>query len=170
MKLLVFLAIVVLFSACTSSNNAPKNTVIEATPVPDTQLIYNVEPTSDGKLKVAGQTNLPDETNLEVRVRGAANKYDTMSAIKVKAGEFHSAEFHLNGKGLEPGLYIVTVIMPLSTMQPPAVRAAIGKNGEKLTGPIVRRYENSGATIEVRKAFQLKPDGNIVPADAKGIH
>jgi hypothetical protein len=160
MKLYFFL-LIICFPAC---GKAPENTntAIIETPLIEVELTYNIEPVKDNKLKIIGMTNLPDGTNLNVRVLGDLVKYDSMSDIKVQDGRFQSAEFSLNNKGLPSGEYIVSVIMPLSNRQPTNIQDIIGKNGEKLAGKLVRRYENSGATVLVRKGFQLKPDGKII--------
>jgi hypothetical protein len=127
----------------------------------EVRLTYNVEPTTDGKLQITGETNLPEGTKLDVRMRGKSVIYDALSEIKVREGRFRSAEFSLDKRELPLGEYWVTVTMGLSTMQPPLVREIIGKNGEYLSGDIIRRYNDSAATIAVSKHFLLNKDGNI---------
>ena len=159
-NLLIFISIIFFFTAC----NTPLNidgSAGAAMPI-TVQLIYNIEPVKTGKLKIVGETNLPDETNLNIRVIGKSIKYDRSFETKVQAGQFHSEEFSANNNALSTGEYIASVAMPLSTIQPPTVRAIIGRNGEHITGELVRRYENSAAAIEVRKKFHLQPDGTVI--------
>jgi hypothetical protein len=128
------------------------------------RLTYNIEPVKNGKLMISGETNLPDDTNLNIRVMGTSVKYDVSFETKVQTGKFYSQEFSADAKALPTGEYKAAVAMNLSTLQPSHVRAVIGKNGEHITGDIVRRYENSAAAIEVRKKFHLQPDGTIIIA------
>ncbi len=158
-KLLLF-CLIVLFTACKKAEENVE--VVQPPPPVEVQLTYNIEPTTKGKLKIAGETNLPDDTDLNIRVKGKSGNYDQSFAVKVQAGQFAADEFSAAKKPLPPGEYIALVAMPLSTLQPPNVRAIIGRNGEHITGDIVRRYENSAAVIEVRKKFHLQPDGSII--------
>ena len=127
----------------------------------DVVMSYNIEPTPDGKLQILGQTNLPDGTRINVRMRGKSVVYDSLSEIRVRDGQFRSAEFSDEKRALQIGQYWVTSTMVLSTMQPPFVREIIGKYGENLSGELVRRYEDSSATIVVGKHFILNSDETV---------
>lgn len=132
-------------------------------------LDYDVKPAPNRKLFIQGETNLPTETNLSVRVWAVAAKYDMKTDIKVFEGRFQSPDFHYNKSALTPGVYLVTVTMPVSTLQPVTVRDVIGVHGENIAGKLVRRYNDLGASIQVRQAFDLKSDGEIVPVDPEGL-
>ena len=158
-KLLIFVTLI-LFIACKTSENIDGSA--EAMMPLEVQLTYNIEPVNNGRLKITGETNLPDDTDLNLRIIGKSVKYDVSFDVKVRAGQFYSEEFSADKKALPMGEYTAAVAMPLSTLQPPHVRAIIGRNGEHITGNIVRRYENSAAVIEVRKKFHLQSDGSVI--------
>ena len=126
-KLLIFVTLI-LFIACKTSENIDGSA--EAMMPLEVQLTYNIEPVNNGRLKITGETNLPDDTDLNLRIIGKSVKYDVSFDVKVRAGQFYSEEFSADKKALPMGEYTAAVAMPLSTLQPPHVRAIIGRNGE----------------------------------------
>ncbi|HSY75038.1 MAG TPA: hypothetical protein VK810_06180 [Dongiaceae bacterium] len=90
--------------------------------------------TPDGKVKISGKTNLPDEMELMLSLRNKASGYFAQDKVSVLNGKFESAGFSKQGDSLPVGNYDVSVSSPLPDLEPASVTSVIGKNGENLTG------------------------------------
>ena len=69
-KLLIFVTLI-LFIACKTSENIDGSA--EAMMPLEVQLTYNIEPVNNGRLKITGETNLPDDTDLNLRIIGKSS-------------------------------------------------------------------------------------------------
>jgi hypothetical protein len=87
---------------------------------------------------VTGQTNLPDGTQLLLTISRAESRFEAQSKVKVVKGGFRSEQFSQKGADLNPGKYKLEIVMPVAAVQTPEVRAVIGTNGEKMSGPLVK--------------------------------
>ncbi len=91
----------------------------------------------DGKGKVLGKTNLPDEMTLMVDLRNKASNFFAQNSVTVRNGIFETASFSDRGRALGKGLFEISISSPLSEFQPSSVKAIIGKQGENLAGSLV---------------------------------
>src|SRR6185436_19224463 len=91
---------------------------------------------------VRGETNLPDGTELMIDVKepGDFGRPFVQDEPMVAGGRFRSAQLGPDS-GFPEGEYVVSALMPIADVQPPAVQAVIGTPGERLSGPLVRRGE-----------------------------
>jgi hypothetical protein len=85
---------------------------------------------------VNGQTNLPDGTELIISINRKETDYLAQDKVEVAGGKFTTQEFSEHGSDLSPGTYSVEVLMPVQSNE--SVLSIIGKDGEKLTGPLVK--------------------------------
>jgi len=100
---------------------------------------FEVKVETPARPVVTGKTNLPDGTELMVRISRAHSNYSAGTKVKVASGAFRSEQFSQHGDDLNPGTYKVEISMPGAPLQTDAVRAVIGMKGEKLSGPLVRK-------------------------------
>lgn len=130
-----------------------------------------IAPTFDVKVEtparpvVTGKTNLPDGTELMVQISRAHSKYSAGTKVKVTSGGFRSEQFSQHGDDLNPGSYKVEISMPGAQLQNDAVRAVIGKTGEKLSGPMVRKGI-AGKVVEYGTTFSVGRGRNDVADQA----
>jgi|SRR6185312_2833281 len=132
----LLLVCALLFVACASYAQQPLNVWIKLPSVISTNGI------------VSGTTNLPDGTILAIGIMGAAGSAfnsdpacDALGgpAVAVSHGKFGPVGLGGTYGCLTPGMYSFEVVMRAPFMQPPNVIAVIGKNGENLVGPLVKR-------------------------------
>lgn len=100
---------------------------------------FEVKVETPARPVVSGKTNLPDGTELMVRISRTPSNYSAGTKVKVANGAFRSEQFSQHGDYLNPGTYKVEISMPGAPLQTDAVRAVIGMKGEKLSGPLVRK-------------------------------
>ena len=110
----------------------------------------SVKNEGDGKPTIIGTTNLPDGIELMITIARKESRYMAQDKVKVKSGAFRSAEFSQNGSPLNPGKYIVEVMMPSAAVQPPMTWPVIGNEGSKLNGPLVKKSPYGGKIIEFK--------------------
>lgn len=109
----------------------------------------------DGRIRLHGTTNLPASTTLMLSVaERMEGGFIGQTKCSVAADGSFSSEGFGPSSGLEDGLYIAEVVMPIPSVQPDDARRVIGDNGENLTGPLV---ENGafGVTISTKKEFTV---------------
>jgi hypothetical protein len=87
---------------------------------------------------IAGTTNLPDGTELQISLETPVlacrpNYRSRESKSVVKNGQFMAGPFDL-----DPGVYTLKIATNLAELQPPEVRAIIGAHGEYLRGRYVK--------------------------------
>ncbi|WP_290784274.1 hypothetical protein [Halomonas sp.] len=91
---------------------------------------------SDRRLLVEGESNLPDNTRLQVVVQRELSGVRWQERTTLSEGRFQAGPFG-SGSGLPDGGYAITVNLSEATVQPREVRARIGEQGEHLSGPLV---------------------------------
>jgi hypothetical protein len=122
--------------------------------VGDVLINLNVTILPDQRARLSGTTNLPNGTKLMLSVEETLeNGFLGQSSCVVSEGAFISESFGRTG-GLTPGEYIADVTMPLPMVQPEAVKAVVGKNGENLRGPLVRQ-NSAGVTASRSMKFTV---------------
>ena len=92
---------------------------------------------SDRRLRVTGETNLPESTRLQVLVKRELSGVTWRERVTVEDSRFEAGPFG-PGSGLPDGGYVVRVDVQEGSVQPPAVRARLGEENEHLRGPLVR--------------------------------
>lgn len=168
MKRFVFLILTAFFlSGCSSSNatETPKITtekVTEENKKIDVSLNLSITK-SVNKVRVSGQTNLPDQTDLMISVKGD-NGYFAQDTKKVSNGEFQSDEFSEKGGSLKSGNYTVEISTPTVNVQPPSVQELLGVNGENLIGKLVIEDPTWGKTVSLTDSFKIEETQNQKPS------
>lgn len=92
-----------------------------------------------GQIKIVGHTNLPEQMQLMIDLVNPSTQYIlTQDKTEVKSGgAFETVWMSKQGGPFPTGTYEVTVSSPLPDLQPAAVKEAIGKNGQNLSGKYV---------------------------------
>ena len=103
---------------------------------------------------VNGTTNLPDGTKLIVTVSRKESAYRAEASTEVSSGRFSIGPLSQRGNELNPGLYNLRVAMVAAAHQPVAVQQVIGRQGEKLHGPLVSR-EARALTVRYATTLQV---------------
>jgi hypothetical protein len=129
-------------------------------------LTFAIETNGTRRPRIAGDTNLPDGTDLMISIDSGTTRYNASSKAVVQDGHFQSETFSKDNSDLEPGQYTAEVLMPVALVQSPSVRAVIGEKGEHLKGSLVEQ-SNLGVTVSRKQPFQLRADGSIVLAENK---
>ena len=106
------------------------------------------------------ETNLPDETELSLKLSGRG--YLAQGKAYVSGGKALSERFTNHGDQLV-GDYTLEVLMPIPSVQSDYVKHFIGKNGEFLTGPYI---EGALGSVVVSKEFKVS-FSNGVKAEQK---
>lgn len=128
----------------------------------------NVTISCDGEVDELGdayftiQTNLPDETNLIVGIKGindsglANDNYSAQEKVTVKNGNAVAGPFRNESVPLPAGEYNVEITMPYAGVQPENVQRVIGKKGKNLRGDdIVVSSEDEGEYIEYNLPWEM---------------
>ncbi|MEE9614095.1 MAG: hypothetical protein V3W31_03950 [Thermodesulfobacteriota bacterium] len=111
--------------------------------------------TSDGRISIYGKSNLPDGTELLVSLVNEKTGFQAQDTSAISNGKF--SFLPLGSKtGLNPGDYVVNIIMPLPHVQPEHVKRIIGDKGQYLSGPLVSRDDSSDSNIvEISFSFDI---------------
>lgn len=91
---------------------------------------------ADRRLMVEGNTNLPDNAQVQVIIERELSRVRWQARTSVMNGQFEAGPFG-SGSGLPDGGYVVTVQLGEATVQPLSVQARIGTQGEHLAGELV---------------------------------
>lgn len=91
---------------------------------------------SDRRLMVEGESNLPDETLVQIIVEREISSVRWRERTRIEDGVFAAGPFG-PGSGLPDGGYIVRVEVSEGSVQPEAVQARIGQEGQHLAGELV---------------------------------
>lgn len=110
--------------------------------------------TAKKQVVVSGTTNLPDETHFIVSINNDARQFHASNEVVVKSGSFRTAPLGPDS-GMLPGQYEIEVMAPVPDVQPKAVRAVIGENGERLKGSLVHQSDWGAPYIEYKVRFQV---------------
>jgi hypothetical protein len=108
---------------------------------------------------VKATSNLPDGMKLLVRVTRKESAFQFETPVEVQSGHFEVGPLSQSGGDLNPGVYSLRIVSVNPSEQPNAVRAAIGRTGDELHGPLTRRY--AGATwVRLVTTFQIGQAAN----------
>lgn len=102
----------------------------------DVRILVSASIGSDRRLLVEGDTNLPDEAQVQVIVERELSRVRWRERVEVAQGQFTAGPFG-PGSGLPDGGYSVTVELSEATVQPESVQERIGEEGESLAGELV---------------------------------
>lgn len=91
---------------------------------------------TDRRLMVEGETNLPDQAQVQVIVEREVSRVRWHARANVNDGHFNAGPFG-SGSGLPDGTYIVSVQLSEASVQPEVVQDRIGRRGEHLAGELV---------------------------------
>ncbi len=120
----------------------------------------------DGRIQICGETNLPPGTELAIGIAedllGGFQAYPTCSVID--GGKFRSVPVGPSG-GLREGIYTVGVAMSHVRQQSPDVRQVVGENGEKLSGPLVKR-DALGMSVRTSAGITIR-DKSVIVVDPR---
>ncbi|MCQ8128893.1 hypothetical protein [Methylomonas rivi] len=112
-----------------------------------------------GTPTIVGATNLPDGIELSATVVQMGSKniasYVAMVYGTVKHGRFYFGPFSDDGMVLNIAPYAVDISMVHPRLQPNETWPIIGRDGEKLEGPLVENCVIGGHIIGYKKTFQL---------------
>lgn len=100
------------------------------------EIMAHVSLRSDRRLMVEGESNLPDETLVQIIVEREISSVRWRERMRVDDGVFAAGPFG-PGSGLPDGGYIVRVEVSEGSVQPEAVQARIGHEGQHLVGELV---------------------------------
>jgi len=126
----------------------------EVTPF-DQQVMIDVSSSlgSDRRLRVEGETNLPDATRLQVLVERELSGVRWRERVSVEEGRFEAGPFG-PGSGLPDGGYRVTVEVQEGSVQPRSVRERLGSENEHLSGPLVQQSRHGlGQVVRYSQRF-----------------
>lgn len=101
----------------------------------DVRILVSASMGSDRRLLVEGETNLPDEAQVQVIVERELSRVRWRERVDVAQGQFTAGPFG-PGSGLPDGGYSVTVELSEATVQPESVQQRIGEEGEYLAGEL----------------------------------
>lgn len=119
-------------------------------------LEIEVSKASSGRPILSGRTNLPDGTTIMLGVSGSDTGFNGGESTEVEGTTFIAGPFG-PARGLDPGRYVASAVMPYPLVQSASVKAVIGEDGEHLRGALVERKE-LGPTVRVETAFQVGDD------------
>jgi hypothetical protein len=140
--LLLLVAIMVLLTAC-SSSDSNKTPTVENNPAakpPAVELSF--EPIIEGStLKLSGQTNLPDGAMIAWQVMPKDHPENTQEgAAKVENGQWQAS---ISLENIPKGELEVwagfQTIMPEESKQPAEIISMYGEAGENITGPLAKK-------------------------------
>ena len=106
----------------------------------------------DGKVYFQIHTNLPDETELMLTLKGKS--YLAQDECFVKNGEADSEGFSNQGKSLS-GAYTLEVSTPVPNVMDSSVTDVIGVKGERMTGEYVKKDSLTGECNVVEGEFEI---------------
>lgn len=104
----------------------------------------------DKTFHIQGNTNLFDNANLMLSLRGA-----NQGKATVKEGKFIFPQFSNKGKGFEPGQYHAKISLSLPSVQPKEFTKVAGIEYENLTGKYVNR-KGIGPIINYEFDFNIE--------------
>ena len=102
------------------------------------EIMAHVSLRSDRRLMVEGESNLPDETLVQIIVEREISSVRWRERTRIENGVFAAGPFG-PGSGLPDGGYIVQVEVSEGSVQPEAVQARIGQEGQLLAGELVNQ-------------------------------
>ncbi|MDN7131796.1 hypothetical protein JNO04_05425 [Halomonas sp. MC140] len=115
----------------------PESSAVEEDVAPlIVELSTHVSLRTDRRLMVEGESNLPDGTQVRIIVEREISRVRWQARTQIEDGLFAAGPFG-SGSGLPDGGYDVRVEVSEGSVQPVAVQAIIGHNGQHLAGELV---------------------------------
>lgn len=111
------LSLLALLVACQSTEPANDGVKLNINP------IYK-----NGKLVVEIETDLPNETRAVLTIVSDENEYFAQDELSISGQKTSSNEFSVNGKDLPKGNYNISLIIPVTEVQPESVQEIVGEN------------------------------------------
>lgn len=102
----------------------------------DVEISAHVLLRSDRRLMVEGESNLPDETLVQIIVEREVSSVRWRERTRIENGMFAAGPFG-PGSGLPDGGYVVQVEVSEGSVQPENVQSRIGHEGQHLAGELV---------------------------------
>ena len=102
----------------------------------DVEISTHVSLRSDRRIMVEGESNLPDGTQIRVIVEREISGVRWQARTQIEKGHFSAGPYG-SGSGFPDGGYIVRVEVEEASVQPKAVQARIGHQGQHLAGKLV---------------------------------
>jgi len=118
------------------------------------EVVVSAEVQTPPRPTIHGSSNLPDGTKLAVIVTRQESAYRAEALTEMKSGRFVIGPLSQRGNDLNPGVYNLEVSMASTTDQPLAVREMVGRQGEKLLGPLTKR-DGRSRTVRYATTFQV---------------
>ena len=179
---LLFVGVVMVMGALSAPDPSETNRVAEATvaettapaaaepaaaaaPAPvaeETYLRLTVNLLPLDRAFLLGETNLPDGMLVVTSVAAENASFFGQAEVEVVDGAFRAGPFGPVG-GLPSSTYTATATTVLPRLQDAAMRAVIGQEGEKLSGPQVERGQ-LGVTVSAEQVFQVGSDAEAEAA------
>lgn len=113
-------------------------------PSPTINVTMEISAEGGGKPVIIGKTNLPDGFGAIVSLKELPTPSSPgglmlgQDKVEVHSGKFSAGPFSIDGAAYPSGTYVVSFDAPDASLQPPAVRAAIGPHGAFLRGEWVK--------------------------------
>lgn len=96
----------------------------------------------DDKVIVEVKTNLPKETKASLTLINKSTGYLAQDEFSIDGKKTMSSEFSKDGKGLDKGEYSLSLIIPVTEIQPKSVKKIVGINYDKITSDYLVKVEN----------------------------
>jgi len=123
------------------------------------QLQVHYQRDAEGTLQVEGESNLPDQTVLDVRVYSGQDLLAVDYPVTIKEGRFATRSLLEKGKPFADASFQLRIAAVFDNRsQPASVLLVVGSLGERLQGPAVSRMPGTGAAkMELVQDFVLGP-------------
>ena len=150
-------------SSCPPSNTAapdpaPAEESIAPTGGPvEVAIDFEVERDSRGRLRISGETNLPNETRMSFSLSQPTTNFLAQDSGQVQNGRFESSWFSRQGAPLSAGVYEVGVTVPVYNTQTESVQRRLGTGLEAMTGPLVEQasLDFMGKVASIRREVEV---------------
>lgn len=165
--MICFIVIAVMLTGCRIVEAASENAVVTSETKEDVKLAIQFRG-ERAKPEIAVVTNLPDKTQLQIRLLDSQKDCKIEKSIKVLSGQAQTNLLGILDEPLSPGEYSVTVEVKPETQQD-SILAVIGEKGENLTGenvlmdtPKGEKYlcEQVDYTVAEKDFFDSNPTEN----------
>lgn len=123
----------------------------------DVVLEFKVERDAGGRLRILGQTNLPEETRLSLSLSQPATNFLAQDSRAVRNGRFESSWFSRRGAPLSSGVYVIGVTVPVYNAQPESVKRRLGPGLRAMVGPLVEQasLDFMGKVVSVEREVEV---------------
>lgn len=102
-----------------------------------------LEPVSkDDKITIMVKSNLPKDTKATLTLINKSNGYMAQDAFKIEDKKTYSNEFSQEGNPLEKGEYSLTLVIPVTEVQPESVTSILGENFKNIESEYLTELDN----------------------------